>query len=297
MIRWSVSQSAAWRCPRQWWFRHVANAVPAQPDAARRGRGRAVHAALERAYFLADQYRPDGFMHQFTPQALEVLYNTWGKDQPLHEFQQAASEVADVLLRLPVPRNVLGVEYKIALTHTDDYGSYEIVCVLDLALRTGPASAHIRDWKSGNIDGDLSTNSQLAVYDLAARTRWPWLTDISVGLYSVRHNRENSTTLTPQERDAAFEGLLRDASDAYARVQEVRTGAVSADEAFPPRPEPDRCSGCAFRSYCPLFASAILPLRRGLSLQDVATERNRLTLRLESVNRNPASSADEIPSV
>lgn len=284
---WSVSQSSAWQCPRQWWLSTVARAVPAQPEAPNRARGRALHAAIECAYRRAVMNPADGFMIQFLGDAVRLLWQTWGRHQRQDDYNTAVSQLTEVFMTLPVPAPgaVLGIEKKATLEHADKFGAYKINCVMDLVLKTGPTSAHIRDWKSGRIDGNTHGNVQLAIYDLAARTLWPWLTSITVGLYSVRENRETEPIeLTAEDRETALSGLLYDASDAYATLAEAKGGIVPGSEAFLPRPG-ERCSSCVFRSYCPAFTGALLPLRADLTAQDVAQERARLARHLESVNR------------
>lgn len=286
-IVWSVSQSSAWQCPRQWWLSNIARAMPAQPEAPNRARGRALHAAIECAYRLAIMNPVRGFMIRFLDDAVRVLWNTWGMHQRQDDYNTAVGQLTELFLTLPVPAPgaVLGVEKKAVVEFADKFGEYKINCVMDLVLKTGPTSAHIRDWKSGRISDDLSANVQLALYDLAARTTWPWLDTVTVGLYSVRENRETEPVeLTAEDRAVALSSLLYDASDAHATLAEARSGIVSGAEGFPPAPG-ERCSSCIFRSYCPQFSGALLPLRSGVTTGDVARERGRLAHRLESVNR------------
>lgn len=286
-IVWSVSQSSAWQCPRQWWFNSVAHAPPAQPEAGNRARGRAIHAAIECAYRHATTQAVTGYMIVFIEPALAVLWQQWGKSQRQDEYNIAASQLTELFMKLPVPapQSVLGIEKKVTLEHRDEFGTYKINCVMDLVLQTGATSAHIRDWKSGRIDGDVTDNVQLAVYDLAARTTWPWLTTVTVGLYSVRENRETPLIeLDPQDRAACLNRLLGDADNAHSALSDARDGIVPGTEAFPTRPG-ERCSSCVFRSYCPEFTGALLPLRPGVTTQDAARERVKLAHRLEPVNR------------
>lgn len=286
-IVWSVSQSSAWQCPRQWWYSTVARATPAQPEAGNRARGRAIHAAIECAYRLAVMNPAAGFMIQYLDDAARLLWHTWGRHQRQDEYNMVVSQLTELFMTLPVPAPgaVLGIEKKVTLEHGDEFGSYKINCVMDLVLKTGPASAHIRDWKSGRIDDDVSRNVQLAVYDRAARTVWPWLTTVTVGLYSVRENRETlAVELNPEDRAASFQDLLRDADDAHARLDEVAHQGRPGTDAFPTRPG-EGCSSCVFRSYCPEFSGAVLPLRPGVTSQDAVRERAELAHRLESVNR------------
>ena len=107
-----------------------------------------------------------------------------------------------------------------------------------------------------------------------------------MGLYSVRENRETEPIeLTAEDRAVALSSLLYDANDAHATLEEVRAGCgITGPEGFPPAPG-ERCSSCVFRSYCPEFTGALLPLRPGLTAHDVARERVQLARRLESVNR------------
>lgn len=288
MISWSVSQSAAWQCPRQWWYSAVAHAKPAQPDAPNRARGRALHAAIERAYRAAvmNPDRPErGFMIQYLDPAIMLLWEIWGHKQRQHEYNTAVAQLTELFLTLPVPapHAILGIEQRAMLEHTDEYGAYRINCVMDLVLKTGPTSVHIRDWKSNRIDSDIENNVQLAVYDLAARALWPWLTTITVGLYSIAQNREIVTELSKEDRRHGLEALLADASEAYAGLNEARQGVITHAAAFPPV-SGDRCASCVFRSYCPKFTGAMLPLRADMIPQSVADERRRLAHRLESVN-------------
>lgn len=286
-IMWSVSQSSAWQCPRQWWLSNIARATPAQPEAGNRARGRAIHAAIDRAYRLAVMNSAEGFMVQYLDSAVRLLWRTWGHYQRQDDYNTAVSQLTELFLTLPVPASgaVLGIEKKAVLEHVDQFGTYKINCVMDLVLRTGPTSAHIRDWKSGRIDDDVTDNVQLAVYDLAARTVWPWLTTITVGLYSVRENRETlPVELAPCDRSVCLERLLGDADNAHGALSNAREGVTPGAEAFPTRPG-ERCSSCVFRSYCPEFTDALLPLRPGLTTGDVIQERIRLARRLESVNR------------
>lgn len=278
-IVWSVSQSSAWQCPRQWWLNTIARAMPAQPEASNRVRGRALHAAIECAYRLAVMNPAEGFMIQFLDDAVRLLWQSWGRHQRQDDYNTAVGQLTELFLTLPVPAPgaVLGIERKAVLEHSDKFGTYKINCVMDLVFKTGPTSAHIRDWKSGRVDDDVHSNVQLAIYDLAARMLWPWLTTITVGLYSVRENRETDPVeLTAEDRETALSLMLYDASDAYATVAEHGP--------FPPNPG-ERCSTCVFRSYCPEFTGALLPLRPGLTSHDVAGERVQLARRLESVNR------------
>ena len=174
----SVSQSSAWQCPRQWWLSNVAHAPAAQPEASNRARGRALHAAIEHAYRMAVMNPVKGFMIQFLDDAVATLWHDWGCDQRQDDYNTAVGQLSELFLTLPVPAPgaVLGIEKKAVIEYSDEFGDYKINCVMDLVLKTGPTSAHIRDWKSGRIDGDLSSNVQLALYDLAARITWPWLT-------------------------------------------------------------------------------------------------------------------------
>lgn len=287
VIVWSVSQSSAYQCPRQWWLNSVASTKPAQPEAPNRARGRAIHAAIEHAYQLATRQNfTPGFMIKFIEPALTVLWDLWGRHRRQDDYNNTASQITTLFLTLPIPapHAVLGIEEKATLEVSDEFGSYRVNCVLDLVLQTGPTSAHIRDWKSGRIDDDVSRNVQLAVYDLAARTLWPWLTKVTVGLYSVAQNRETEPVeLEIEDRHASVEDLLYDASDAHAALSEVRQGILTVMDAFPTRPG-ERCSSCVFRSYCPEWSGALLPLRPGFTTQDVARERARLAHRFDLVN-------------
>lgn len=285
-VFWSVSQSATWKCPLQWWMRYYAQVPPAQPEASNRIRGRAEHAAMETAYRAAaaePDWRTGRTMSRYRDAAVEVLESRWRSEDPEvvdWEVHRAVEDVTTVLdsLPTPVPRAVGGVEKKFAFEWTVNGFTVGIGGVIDLLLRITPTAVHVRDWKHDTI-GDPADSPQMAVYDQAARcapVNWldgPGRPDrVTVGLYSIRGNREKVGELTERRREELLHGLVFDAAQAADARADLHEGRPVLD-AFPARPDAELCGACPFRSYCPETSAGTWPVRR-----DVDVERVRSTV-------------------
>lgn len=281
---WSVSQSATWKCPLQWWMRYHAQVPPAQPEPSNRVRGRAEHLAMETAYRAAaadPDWRPGTLMSRHRDPAAQALEHHWRTEEPQvvdWDVLRAVEDVTAVLdsLPAPVPRAVGGVEKRFAFDWTVNGFTVGIGGVIDLLLRTTPRSVHVRDWKHNTI-GDPADSPQMAVYDQAVRNApVNWLDGperperVTVGLYSIRGNREEVAELPARRREELLHGLIADAAEAADAVADRRDGRPVID-AFPARPDPDRCGGCPFRSYCPETSAGTWPVRPGVDVERVRT--------------------------
>ena len=278
-VAWSVSQSATWRCPLQWWFRYRERVPASQPDSFERVRGRAEHVAMETAYKAAAADRvwePGVRMDRHREAATEALRAYWedATPQPAEsDVHRAVEDVSAVLetLHAPGPDAVLGVEKRIAVEWTVEGFTVEIKGVIDLALWVG-VGIHVRDWKHNTI-GDPERSPQLAVYDQAMRDeawdrgrREP--VQVGVGLYSIRQNREAAVILPDRRRRELLHGLVYDAASAYDAMGDEMAGDAVLT-AFPPRPDPEMCGSCPFRSYCPETSAGTWPVRSDVDVDAV----------------------------
>jgi CRISPR/Cas system-associated exonuclease Cas4 (RecB family) len=287
---WSVSQSHILaECPRQWWFRYVAAARPAQPRAVKQIIGSAIHAGLEAAYRAVQAGKAipvsrGGFRHaRGAPlaataglaalAAFSAYWDANGAGVREYEREDAERLLLELLEALITPHagEILGVEEKFTLRTMpqDEVPPTRVVGVMDLVLNTTnemDKSIHIRDWKLGPVPTDpaeLENNVQLCTYVAAATYRWPWAKRIAVGLYSIRERREIVTALHPDSVEHAARQLSYDAET--ARLREERKWV---------EPTPgEHCGGCRFRSYCPAMNKTKPPVVSGV---DVAAERARL---------------------
>lgn len=224
------------------------------------------HAAMEAVYRIAatmDTHAGRQTMSLFSDFAFQAVERAWLDMYPETEDQdwrcentltlqelvsrrnEVESTVALVLSRLPIPQPhaILAVEQEMEIHSASGFGERMVV---DLVLRTGEHSAHVRDWKWTAINHlpratDLYDHDQLAPYALGVRERFPWLNKITVGLYSLTSRRE-----------VIAEMPLEASQHIFARHEETAQAAENTTE-FPATPDGVNCTFCPVRDGCPLW--------------------------------------------
>lgn len=252
---WSPSAVLAARsCPQQWKLIY-AESDPAKRAAVRSDTpehmrlGTVSHAGLDVAYTLArteTDFDPGRRMSRYREPVLDALEREWAR-QALPDggtfFDQVASEVDRVLEALPCPhpRAVLGVEQVVPMIGPHGRA---FTTQLDLVLRTGPSSLHVRDWKRRSWSSvrkvALFDDDQLGPYRVAASQRWPWATTVTVGLYSIPDAREHSSASYPLAR----------ALDMVAG-HELTAHRMEEATVWPTTPDGSNCGSCRARKVCP----------------------------------------------
>lgn len=257
-ITWSPTKVLRYRtCPRQWAL------VEAQP----RGRrsefdldlalplklGIIEHSAMQAAYEVARDglrpYRPGEFMAVYSDAALDAL-DTALDGFGLAEAPEAAQleeEVLAVLDRLPRPHPsaVLGVERQL----DDVIDGVPFINVLDLILRTGATSLHLRDWKRRNIKDlpktlELLDDPQMCSYRSAVARHFPWATRVTVGLYSLISNREVWAELPLTRAMGTMAGEV------------ATTRKAESDTLCRPTPNGSNCQRCPVKPQCPVWTES-----------------------------------------
>jgi len=253
---WSPSAVETYEsCPRQWKLRYDAadpsqraQMVAAAPAHLREGT--AAHAAIEAAYRAARSatvWLPSRFMSVFADEAMDRLHDIWAELSLESEPYAIEDEVQRTLAKLPLPRpdNIIGVELRLpARVHGVPFTN-----ILDLALRTGPNSLHIRDWKRKSLRTlpkrhELPEHRALCSYRCAVAQHYPWATHVTVGLYSLVANREVVTDLP-----------LARAEHTMAAVVDT-VGRAESDTEWLPTPDGRNCSTCRVRPACPVWIAA-----------------------------------------
>lgn len=262
MITWSPSAIIAARaCPLQWFHAYGPGRLPSLDDkrqlALNKALGMVAHSALECAYACVQQefpldipHDPDARMSRYLGQAIDALASRWRnlllpEDDALQA--QLIAEVGAVLESLPAPHPlaVIGIEETI---HFTGRSGTPFKAILDLVLRTGRDSIHIRDWKRKSISAlpkpvELLDDVQLCQQRVAVAERWPWARTVTVGLFSTISALETQPIELPLER-----ALYRlDGHEVTAHRMET------ADE-FAPR-KGAACAACAVRPQCPAFTA------------------------------------------
>jgi RecB family exonuclease len=263
--QWSVTRTEYWlACRYAYWLRYLAKVPASQPPSRARVHGRLVHVGLAAA--LEAARREPGTAGQMMigfralAHAAIMAYTGRGEQITNRSREDAWAEVAAVLETMPVPGRgaIVAIERQFSITP----GEFTIGGVIDYAARTGRDSAHLRDWKTGSIPEnpeELQRNIQLLLYALAVAHWFDWVRRLTVGLYSTRTGREVITTVGNNMITWAVGRIETIAAEERSVGQLVQQGEMSITSAYPVT-KGMHCATCDFRSYCPLFAKADLPV-------------------------------------
>ena len=273
---WSVSAAQTWAdCRMRYWLAYEQRVTPSQRVDPHRVHGRLVHVGLGAAYQAAAN-APGGWtrgttMSMFAGAARDAIDVYVDRDPITTRQREAAlAEVERVLRVLPIPAMgaILGVELAFRMMVDD----IVIVGAIDLLLRTAVDAVHTRDWKTGAVPDEIVLHPQMGTYFQATRERFPWARSISVGLYPTRTLTETMGTFNPETLSHILTRLVEKYHDSVNAARSVDRGQVSIMDAYPTNAG-RQCSRCDYRSYCPIFAGADLPVR---DADIVATEKARI---------------------
>lgn len=253
-IRWSPTRISTWRtCPRQYDYRYNRPRTGEMNFdlSTSQKMGIVAHAGLQAAYekaAAADNVRRVDLMDRYVGEAVAAVHQCSNMPETLlttAESAQVECEVVEVLMRLPapVPSSVLAVEETL---RGRSPAGHELEARVDLILRTGPASIHVRDWKRRALSSlpnaeRLAADDQLGQYSYLAASRWPWVRRITVGLYSITSNREVAVEITAEGAREILNG------------HDVLIEQIEQAETFPPKPSADSCPRCPSRRACPVW--------------------------------------------
>lgn len=237
-----------------------------------------IHAGMEGAIRAVShgRHREARSLFEFLGEAQDAMRAHPDADRmSIPDIADCARIVASALavLEVPAPGSIIGVEFPFSFRHN----GILIDGVIDLALRTGPTSLRVLDWKTGKIPDRseaIEGHTALGVYSIAAMRAWPWARSVEAGLYSVPHNKSVNLVVTRAMQEMILDRLVRDYHAAHHA--KARLSPETVDEVFPTRAG-EHCTSCVFRSYCPEFADSGPPTRPGL---DVAAEQRRIAMRI-----------------
>ena len=189
-----------------------------------------------------------------TPEASHRLLNeAWISDGYRDAEQQAAAKrlavgwVEDYLATVDPDAEPIGLERTVAM-RTETLAVSGRIDRLD--DRDGePVVVDYKTGRSALSESDAAGSQALALYAMAAgRTlRRPCQ---RVELHHVSVGKVFTHVHTPERLERHLRRAEQTAADAVEAETSFKSGAASADEAFPPAPGP-RCSWCDFRRHCP----------------------------------------------
>lgn len=248
------------RCPQAFRWRYVTRR-PEQSAAAPLVFGALLHKVLELVLRQHVQEERTGPLDvelglRFYEQAWRSSFLT-GADLYEEGQRQLRHALRD---RGPVCHwDVLGIEEPWEL----QAGRFRLVGYIDLVERLEGDGLLVTDYKTGALplpweaDGSL----QLTLYDLAARSLWPWARSTRLQLWQLRQGVRLETSRTDEQRAAAL---------AYVEVLGER---IEADTEWKASPG-EHCPFCSWRLSCPDYRGILSASHRpGETLEEIAQER------------------------
>jgi RecB family exonuclease len=116
--------------------------------------------------------------------------------------------------------------------------------VIDRLARAGDDSLEIHDYKTSRRlphSSKVGSDTQLALYELALRHRWPGTRHISLIWHYLAFDEEIRITKTPQQLQTIKQNIL----DIIKRIESTTS--------FPARVTP-LCDWCEYKEICPAMA-------------------------------------------
>jgi hypothetical protein len=164
-------------------------------------------------------------------------------------------------------RDVLAIEKEFRLP----VGPFTVLGYIDRVDCVDAETIEIIDYKTNRqlfSREDVETSLQLSLYQAAAQRLWPWVKNVKLTFWMLRHSIRQETSRTTEQIEAAL-----------AYIETLGQQTETATE-FPPRLN-SNCSFCDHRTKCPAYADALKGKREFLcedvaNLEAVAKEREEV---------------------
>ncbi|WP_394845159.1 PD-(D/E)XK nuclease family protein [Pendulispora brunnea] len=242
-------------CPLSY-FLHYVEKRSAEPGVPLRF-GKAMHATLE---CLEKEHIADERVAPFSwKRAVELFRDAWNAEglSGIDLFNEGLR-----ILRLFISdsgsvdhRSILGVETEFHVP----VGPFDVLGFIDRIDHVDDETVEIIDFKTNfqlftreYVDSSL----QLSLYEIAIRRLLPWVKNVKLTFWMLRHGLRVHTARTPQQLD-----------DALKYIETLGLQAEHAQD-FPPRLNPN-CVYCDHKKDCPAYAQA-LEGRRDFIAEDLA---------------------------
>jgi len=145
--------------------------------------------------------------------------------------------------------STIGVEMEISFPLA---GADSFQGVIDRISNASEGRVEIHDYKTARRLPSLDkvrSDTQLALYEVAIRHRWPDTKDVSLVWHYLAHEKEIRDTKTPNQLEAARQHALR----TIAKIESASS--------FPTSVSP-LCDWCEYQSICPAMRAPALPPRQ-----------------------------------
>jgi RecB family exonuclease len=231
------------QCPKAYEL-HYVQKRPAEPNAAL-AFGKLLHAALERTY---QQIVVDKISGRFPRELLLAAYRyEWTRAglTDFATFEEGLHLLGDYVAQHPTVdhTSVLAIEQEFRLP----VDRFEVLGYIDRVDRIDGETVEIVDYKSNRLlfsRDEVDHDLQLSIYALAARALWPWVKQVRLSFYMLRHAVRLETARSAEQLAAAREYVA-----AFGHQMETATE-------FPPRLNAN-CAYCDHHAGCDAYDRAL----------------------------------------
>jgi putative RecB family exonuclease len=248
-MRISYSSLETFRqCPQKYKFQEIdKRKAPKSKEALF---GTAVHGALQKM-FSRDPLFPT------LDEVLEHFGDTFdAKNTIVAGDKKRFADIGKKMLRRFYEKNppwnfdVVDLESRFEVVLVDKHyeKTHVLVGKIDRIDKISDGAYEIIDYKTNRrlpSQDDVDKNTQLAVYHLGLKKRWPHLNteNVKLSLYFLRAQEKLSTTKSEEALSHAEAKIISDIHDIEAHIDQ---------DSFPPKPSA-LCDWCGYKSICPAW--------------------------------------------
>ncbi len=231
------------QCPLSYKL-HYLDKQQAEPGVALRF-GKVIHAVLEQ---LVSEHVLDELTGPLSEERAIALYrDAWAADglSGINVFEEGLHILRDLVREEGVVdhRDVLAVEKEFHLS----VGPFTVLGFIDRVNWVDDETVEVIDYKTNRqifARDEVDSSLQMSLYEVAARTLWPWVKNVKLTFRMLRHGLRQQTRRTPEQL-----------ADALAYVETLGIQTETAKE-FPARLNAN-CVYCDHRTHCNAYAEAL----------------------------------------
>jgi len=207
--------------------------------------GKVIHAVLEnliREVIIDERTGPLS-----EDRAVELYREAWNTDglAGINVFEEGLHILRDFVREEGVVdhRDVLAVEKEFHLS----VGPFTVLGFIDRVNWVDDETVEVIDYKTNRqifTRDEVDSSLQMSLYEVAARTLWPWVKNVKLTFRMLRHGLRQQTRRTPEQL-----------ADALAYVETLGIQTETAKD-FPARLNAN-CVYCDHRMHCKAYAEAL----------------------------------------
>lgn len=235
--------------------------------------GKAVHAVLEALVGEAIATRTTGPLSE--ARVIDLWGQAWAQADlvGVELFAEGLAMLKQFVRDEGVlePTTVLAIEKEFRL----QISGFTVLGFMDRVNWLDDETLEIVDYKTNHqlfTRDEVDSSLQMSLYELAARQLWPWVEDVRLTFWMLRHGIKQTTSRTAEDLEAA---------KAYVATIGRQTETATA---FPARLH-SGCTWCDHRSACPAYAEVVDGSKEIVhdeltTIEEIAAERERVATRV-----------------